>query len=109
VALVLPAGCGGGDDEQSPPSSSGVVPASSSSSLSPAPRIFDQAALEAGVRRVLTESYQLTGVGTVRCPSGQTVQTGISFDCTVALPEGTKRVTLTVRGSDGTYEVSAPK
>lgn len=108
-ALILLAGCAGGGDAPPPPSSGGVVSAGSTSSLSPAPRIFDEAALEDGVRHVLVASYQLTDVGAVRCPSDQAVQAGISFDCTVVLGGVTKSVTLTVRGVDGTYEVAQPR
>lgn len=109
LAAVLVAGCDGAGDDQPAPVSPSIVSASSGSSLSPVPRIFDEAALEDGVRRVLVQSYALTDVGTVRCPSGQAVLTGISFDCEVEMGGVAKSVTLTVRGPDGTYEVSPPK
>ena len=110
VTALFVTGCDGSADKlpaSSPPSfasqSSPVV------SLTPVPRIFDQGALEDGVRRVLVQSYRLSDVGTVHCPSGQAVQVGSSFDCTVQIGGTTKNVTLTVRGVDGTYEVSQPK
>jgi hypothetical protein len=71
--------------------------------------VFDSAALEDGVRQVLTQSYGLADITEVRCPSGQAVQVGISFDCEVIVGGVPKTVTLTVQTSDGTYQVSAPK
>ncbi|HVW43278.1 MAG TPA: DUF4333 domain-containing protein [Amycolatopsis sp.] len=109
MAAALLSGCGGSGDEPPATSSPGVISDSAVSSLSPVPRIFDEAALEAGVRRVLVQSYGLTDVGTVHCPTGQSVQTGVSFDCEVQTGRVTRHVTLTVRGPDGTYEVSQPK
>lgn len=109
VAAVLAAGCAGSSDKPPVTSAPGVVSESSPSSLTPVPRIFDESALEGGVRRVLVQSYGVTDIGAVRCPSGQAVQVGISFDCTVQIGGAVRNVTLTVRGADGTYEVSAPK
>jgi Domain of unknown function (DUF4333) len=110
ATLLLVAGCNRPADVPITPSSTGGSSGSTAqSSLSPVPRIFDVTALEAGVRRVLTQSYQLTGVGEVRCPSGQAVQAGISFDCSIELNGTTKTVTLTVENSAGTYRVSQPK
>lgn len=109
--VVLASGCSGAADHK-PPATSSSSPIISSivvTSLSPVPRIFDEAALQDGVRRVLVQAYGLGDVGTVRCPSGQAVQAGISFDCAVQVGGVGKHVTLTVRGADGTYEVSQPK
>ncbi|WP_435155226.1 DUF4333 domain-containing protein [Amycolatopsis sacchari] len=113
AASVLPlAGCGGGGDAPPAPTSLGGTTGGgmpSSSTLSPAPRVFDARALEDGVRQVLTQSYGLADVGEVRCPSGQFVQAGISFDCEVVVGGARKNVTLTVQGLDGTYQVSQPR
>jgi hypothetical protein len=105
-ALVL-AGCSGNG---APPPSPLTDPlGGTSTSLGPAQRIFDTLALQNGVKQVLTQSYGIASVGEVHCPSQQAVQTGISFDCTVELGGAMKAVTLTVKSSDGTYEVSQPK
>lgn len=109
--LLLVAGCAGRGGDRPAPSSVGGTSggASSSSVLAPASRVFDSAALEDGVRQVLTQSYGLADITEVRCPSGQAVQVGISFDCEVIVGGVPKTVTLTVQTSDGTYQVSAPK
>lgn len=111
AGLLLLAGChgpGGGPPAPSPVSTSRGA-ASSSTSLAPASRVFDTTALENGVRQVLTQSYGIPDVTGVRCPSGQVVQVGISFDCAVTVAGQAKTVTLTVRTPDGTYQVSVPK
>ncbi|WAL63304.1 DUF4333 domain-containing protein [Amycolatopsis cynarae] len=100
-ALLL-TGCGNGG--HTPGFSSG-----SSEAAAPPVRVFDADAVQAGVRHLLTQSYGLTGVGTVRCPSGQVVQAGISFACVVEVNGSRRTVTLTVRDADGTYAVSAPQ
>ncbi|HVV14781.1 DUF4333 domain-containing protein [Amycolatopsis sp.] len=110
-ALLL-AGCGGGDGDRVTPSTIGATSRGSSatsSSATPAPRIFDAKALQDGVRQVLVQSYGLAGVSDVRCPSGQVVQTGVSFDCALQVDGAPKTVTLTVRSQDGTYQVSQPR
>ncbi|KAA9152179.1 DUF4333 domain-containing protein [Amycolatopsis acidicola] len=108
--LVL-AGCGGSADDQVTPSTAGATSSASvspSASASPA-RIFDERALQDGVRQVLVQSYGLADVTNVRCPSDQAVQTGVSFDCEVTIGGAPKTVTLTVQGPDGTYQVAQPK
>ncbi|WP_236793016.1 DUF4333 domain-containing protein [Amycolatopsis sp. GM8] len=112
AGLLLLAGCAGPGGEKPAPSPQSITSGggtSSSRGLAPVPRVFDPAALESGVRQVLTESYGIADVTQVRCPSGQTVQVGVSFDCAVTLRGEQKAVTLTVRNVDGTYEVSGPK
>lgn len=112
AVVVLLVGCDGSAGDPPARTSLGGTSgggASSSSALSSASRVFDNAALEDGVRQVLTQSYSIAGVGEVRCPSGQAVQLGISFDCEVTVGGAPKTVTLTVQTADGTYEVSAPK
>jgi hypothetical protein len=79
------------------------------SSLSPVPKILDQKSVQDGVRRVLTESYLLTGVEDVSCPANQEVTVGATFDCTVAVGSEEKTVTITVQTAEGQYEVGQPK
>ncbi|MBB2937015.1 hypothetical protein FHX82_004079 [Amycolatopsis bartoniae] len=109
--VVLPlAGCTGGGDAPSVPSSSGSSASSSSAvTLPSASRVFDETALENGVRQVLSQSYGLADVTEVRCPAGQAVQVGISFECAVTVAGAQRSVTLRVQTPDGTYQVSAPK
>ncbi|MDQ0381743.1 DUF4333 domain-containing protein [Amycolatopsis thermophila] len=95
------------------PSAPPVPPATSTpastKSLTPVRRVFDPVRVQDGVRRVLTESYLLTGVGDVSCPAGEDVVTGRVFECTVDIAGEKKKVTITVRDADGGYEVSQPE
>ncbi|MFR9728809.1 DUF4333 domain-containing protein [Saccharopolyspora sp. MS10] len=70
---------------------------------------FDANSVQHGVARTLERSYHLSAVESVRCPDGQRVVVGSSFDCEVSLPGGRKRVSVTVRDSSGTYEVGYPR
>ncbi|MFD6882848.1 DUF4333 domain-containing protein [Rhodococcus sp. NPDC060084] len=69
---------------------------------------LDAEAAEAGVAKVLTESYGATEVGDVSCPTGQEVAAGNSFACTVTVDGQYRSVTLTFTDDAGTYEVSRP-
>lgn len=81
----------------------GVVVATSLGS-----KTLDSAAAEAGVAKVLTQSYGATQVDDVACPDGQKVESGTSFDCTVTVDGQHRSVTLTFTDDKGTYEVSRP-
>lgn len=110
AVVVLLVGCdGSAGDPPAPTSLGGTSGGGASFSSTLGSRVFDRAALQDGVRQVLTQSYGIAGVGEVRCPSGQAVQVGISFDCEVTVGGVPKTVTLAVQTADGTYEVSAPK
>ncbi|WP_410663855.1 DUF4333 domain-containing protein [Amycolatopsis sp. lyj-84] len=96
-----------------PPSTSvsSSAPATGGTSVGPssAPgRVFDPRTMQADVKKVLTETYQLQGVGDVICPSNQKVTDGSTFSCTVQVGGEGKTVTITVTGEDGRYEVGAP-
>lgn len=69
---------------------------------------LDQRAAQAGVVKVLTESYGAQNVTNVSCPSGQKVQKGNSFTCTLDVDGTRKVVTLTFTDDAGTYEVGRP-
>lgn len=71
-------------------------------------KVFDAAALESGVTKVLTESYGLKGVTGVTCKSDIRVTNGAAFDCDAVIDGKTKKVPIKVTSSDGTYEVSQP-
>ncbi|EME50802.1 DUF4333 domain-containing protein [Amycolatopsis decaplanina] len=88
---------------------SSSTPATSRGSSSNAPgRVFDPRTMQADVRKILTETYQVREVGDVLCPSNQTVKDGSTFTCTVQVGGEGKTVTITVTGDDGRYEVGAP-
>jgi hypothetical protein len=71
-------------------------------------KTLDSAAAEAGVAKVLTQSYGVTEVDDVSCPDGQKVESGNSFACTVTVDGQHRSVTLTFTDDQGTYEVSRP-
>ncbi|MBB5858075.1 DUF4333 domain-containing protein [Amycolatopsis umgeniensis] len=92
-----------------PPTTSTPATGSTSGGSSSAPgRVFDPRTMQADVKKVLTETYQLKDVGDVLCPSNQTVKDGGTFSCTVQVGGEGKTVTITVTGDDGRYEVGAP-
>jgi hypothetical protein len=119
LGVVVLSGCG--SDAGSPvvpattqtvtytPSSPGRPgdPAASATSTGPRAKIFDQAAVQDSVKRILTDDYKVEGITTVTCPAKQDVKEGSTFDCAVALADVVKKVTLTVTSDEGDYEVSA--
>jgi hypothetical protein len=89
------------------PASAASTSGGSSSSNAPG-RVFDPRAMQADVKKILTETYQVAGVGEVLCPANQAVKDGNTFSCTVEVDGEGKTVTITVTGEDGRYEVGAP-
>ncbi|WP_027941789.1 DUF4333 domain-containing protein [Amycolatopsis taiwanensis] len=73
--------------------------------------VLDQTAVQNGVRTVLTgqppNGYGQS-VSTVSCPAKQPVEAGIKFDCSVTVDGDQKTVTITVKDTDGNYEVGQP-
>lgn len=74
--------------------------------------VFDRAALQSGVQRILTADYQYTGVGEVVCgdPAGSpiTVRAGDTFTCTTTIDGAPATVPVRITSADGGYEVSRP-
>lgn len=70
---------------------------------------LDQAAAEAGVRKVVTQNYGASNVSAVQCPSDIPILDGTSVTCSLTVDGADKTVTLTLVGSDGNYEVGLPK
>jgi hypothetical protein len=71
-------------------------------------KVFDTAKVEQGVTGVLTNDYKLKA-SDVKCPDGEAVKTGNTFDCTVTVDGAQKKVTVTVKSDDGHYEVGQPQ
>ena len=69
-------------------------------------------AVESGVQSILTspepDGYGISDVKDVSCPDGQAVKEGATFTCSVTVNGDNMHVTVTVKDSDGTYEVSRP-
>jgi uncharacterized protein DUF4333 len=86
-----------------------VSPDTTTSTSRVAARVFDDGALEKGVRSALERGYDLTGIDQVRCPADQEVRKGRQFDCAVLISGENRTVTVTVRDESGEYEVSVPR
>jgi hypothetical protein len=71
-------------------------------------RVFDTAALQDGVQRVLTQDYRLANVAGVRCTEGIRVEQGATFQCDATVDGAPVKVPVTITGSDGAYEVGRP-
>jgi len=71
-------------------------------------KVLDDAATEAGIAKVLTESYGAGQVGDVQCPSDQAVEAGHRFTCEATVDGQFREVTVTVTDDNGTYEVGRP-
>ncbi|WP_430332485.1 DUF4333 domain-containing protein [Rhodococcus sp. ACT016] len=71
-------------------------------------KTLDQNAAQKGVEQIVTESYGARSVSNVSCPSGQKVEQGSSFQCSLTVDGTPKTVTVTFTDNEGTYEVSRP-
>ncbi|MEU6562817.1 DUF4333 domain-containing protein [Nocardia nova] len=69
---------------------------------------LDNKAVQDGVQKVLKDSYGIDDVEGVSCPSGQKVEVGATFDCTLKVGGEAKKVTVKITKDDGTYEVGRP-
>ncbi|OLT46748.1 hypothetical protein BJF85_15845 [Saccharomonospora sp. CUA-673] len=59
------------------------------------------------VHNVLVEHYRLDDVGAVSCPGNRPVEVESTFACYVEVAGEQRKVTITVTGEDGSYEVGA--
>lgn len=98
------------------PSFSASVPVSSAPTIptttttyQPAPKVFDHAAVQDAVHKVLTEYHQVKDLGVVVCPRKVLVEKGKKFNCTATIDGEKKKVPITVTTDEGKYEVGAPK
>ncbi|WP_054813117.1 DUF4333 domain-containing protein [Nocardia arizonensis] len=69
---------------------------------------LDQAAVQNGVKKVLTDSYGIQDVADVSCPSGQEVKVDATFECTLKVSGEQKKVNIKITNDNGTYEVGRP-
>lgn len=67
---------------------------------------LDQSAAQAGVEKIVTESYGAKNVSNVQCPADQEVKSGNKFTCTLSIAGVKSNVTVTFVDDNGTYEVS---
>ena len=71
-------------------------------------RVFDPAAVQAGVARILTDDYGVAGVADVRCPADVRVVTGGTFSCDATIDGDPVEVPVRITDDDGGYEVGRP-
>ncbi|TWS19861.1 DUF4333 domain-containing protein [Tsukamurella asaccharolytica] len=70
---------------------------------------FDNAQVNQGVTKVLTESYNETDTKDVSCKTdGVKVKSGETFTCSATIGGKAKTVQVTVLDDDGKYQVGAP-
>ncbi|MGW5311895.1 DUF4333 domain-containing protein [Nocardia thailandica] len=69
---------------------------------------LDNTAVQNGVTTVLKDSYGISDVSDVKCPSGQKVEVDSTFTCDVKVSGEQKKVTIKITKDDGTYEVGRP-
>jgi Domain of unknown function (DUF4333) len=71
-------------------------------------RVLDSTAVQNGVTTVLKDNYKVTAAN-VSCPADQPVKQGTTFTCTATVDGQQKSVQITVKSSDGHYEVGQPQ
>ncbi|MBM7775087.1 hypothetical protein JOD54_005291 [Actinokineospora baliensis] len=71
-------------------------------------KVFEVSAVQDGVKMILTDKYRIEGVESVTCPSDQEVKKDNQFSCEVTIGGEKKTVTITVRNTNGEYEVAPP-
>jgi hypothetical protein len=71
-------------------------------------KVFDTAAVQQGVQKVLTTDYKIEGVGDVRCPANVQVKVGETFTCTTTVNGKPANIQITIKSADGSYEVGRP-
>lgn len=119
ACLVLLAGCGASGGTTTPAtqtvtvtpdigSATGEIPSESLASSTPQAKVFDEAAVQDSVKRILTDDYKVEGIKDVTCPPKQEVKEGGTFDCAVSVGDSVKKVTITVTSAEGAYKVGAP-
>ncbi len=70
-------------------------------------RVLDTAAVQDGVRQVLSQDYGLE-VQSVTCPDGTEVATDVTFQCTAVIDGEEVAVPIRITSEDGNYEVGRP-
>jgi hypothetical protein len=71
-------------------------------------RVFDAAAVQAGVAKILTDDYATDGVADVRCPQNVQVVAGATFSCDATIDGDPVSVPITVTDDRGGYQVGRP-
>jgi uncharacterized protein DUF4333 len=71
-------------------------------------KVFDQVAVQNGVRSVLVNDYRVQNVAEVVCPADQRVLAGRDFTCLARINNSPAQVRVVIKDSTGRYQVSRP-
>jgi hypothetical protein len=71
-------------------------------------KVLDTSTLESGVKGILQNDYKIN-VSTVNCPASPEVKVGSTFTCQATVGGQQKQVQVTIKNTDGLYEVAQPK
>ena len=71
-------------------------------------KVLNAAAVEDGVQKILTDTYKITDVTKVSCPSNQKVKNGGTFTCKATIGGKDTDVKITITDDNGTYQVGRP-
>jgi Domain of unknown function (DUF4333) len=71
-------------------------------------RVLSASGVQAGVAKILTDSYGVEGVADVRCPDRVQVTVGATFTCDATIDGDPVKVPIRVTDDDGGYEVGRP-
>lgn len=70
---------------------------------------LDHVAVEAGIVKMLEDTYGISDVSNVQCPTSMVVQVNSVYTCALQVGDEDKKVTVKVARADGTYSVGRPK
>ena len=71
-------------------------------------RVFDSAAVQTGVAKILANDYATDGVADVRCPQDVRVTSGATFTCDATIDGDPVTIPVTVTDDRGGYQVGRP-
>ena len=71
-------------------------------------RVFDAAAVQTGITKILNDDYGVDGVADVHCPDRVPVASGATFTCDAAIDGDPVKVPVHVTDAKGGYEVGRP-
>lgn len=71
-------------------------------------KVFDTAAVQTGVQKILTDSYGVKDVTAVTCGRNIAVTAGNTFTCDATIAGKPARVPVRITSNDGNYEVGRP-
>jgi hypothetical protein len=71
-------------------------------------KVLDTSSVQDGVKRILQDDYKVS-VSTVSCPSNMDVKVNNVYICKATVSGQTKDVQITIKTSDGQYEVAQPR